>query len=94
MGLVNRVVPAGELMSEAKKIALRLARLPAVAMKQNKEAINRAYDMRGLTATLEYGKEMFCLTSMAQSPEGQEFRKIVREQGLKTAIRWRDERFK
>jgi enoyl-CoA hydratase/carnithine racemase len=94
MGLVNRVVPAGELMAEAKKIALRLARLPAVAMKQNKEAINRAYDMRGLTATLEYGKEMFCLTSMAQSPEGQEFRKIAREQGLKTAIRWRDERFK
>jgi hypothetical protein len=31
---------------------------------------------------------------MAQSPEGQEFRKIAREQGLKAAIRWRDERFK
>lgn len=94
MGLVNRVVPADQLMVEAKKIALRLARLPAVAMKQNKEAINRAYDMRGLTASIEYGKEMFCLTSMAQSPEGQEFRKIAREQGLKAAIRWRDARFK
>ena len=26
--------------------------------------------------------------------EGQEFRRIAREQGLKAAIRWRDERFK
>ena len=33
-------------------------------------------------------------TSMAPSPEGQEFRKIAREKGLKAAIRWRDEQFK
>ncbi len=94
IGLVNRVVPANQLMAEAKKVALRMARLPAIAMKQNKEAINRAYDMRGLMANIDYGQEMFCLTSMAQSPEGLEFRKIAREQGLKAAIRWRDERFK
>src|SRR5262249_45322915 len=89
-----RVVRADQLMDEAKKVGLRMAALPAIAMKQNKEAINRAYDMRGLMSNIEYGQEMFCLTSMAQSPEGQEFRKIAREQGLKAAIRWRDERFK
>ena len=94
MGLVNRVVGADRLMDEANKVALRMASLPALAMKQNKEAINRAYDMRGLLGNIEYGQEMFCLTSMAQSPEGQEFRKIAREQGLKAAIRWRDQRFK
>ena len=94
MGIVNRVVPAADLMAEAKKIALRLGRLPAIAMKQNKEAINRAYDMRGLMANIEYGQEMFCLTSMAPSPEGAAFRKVAREQGLKAAIRWRDEQFK
>jgi enoyl-CoA hydratase/carnithine racemase len=44
------------LKEEAKKVALRMARLPAIAVKQNKEAINRAYDMRGLVATLEYGQ--------------------------------------
>lgn len=94
LGIVNRVVPAADLMAEAKKVALRMARLPAIAMKQNKEAINRAYDMRGLVGNIEYGQEMFCLTSLAQSPEGMEFRKIAREQGLKAAIKWRDERFK
>src|SRR5262249_46887554 len=94
MGLVNTVVPADRLMEEAKRGGLRMARLPAIAMKHNKEAINRAYDLRGLAASLEYGQEMFCLTAMAQSPEGQEFRKIAREQGLRAAIRWRDQRFK
>jgi enoyl-CoA hydratase/carnithine racemase len=93
MGLVNKVVSADRLMAEAKAVALRMARLPAIAVKHNKEAINRAYDMRGLMANIEYGQEMFCLTSMAHSPEGQEFRKIAREQGLKAAIRWREQRF-
>ena len=71
-------------MEGAKKVAVRMARMPAIAMKQNKEAINRAYDMRGLVATLEYGQEMFCMTAMAHPPEGQEFRKIARNQGLRT----------
>jgi hypothetical protein len=31
---------------------------------------------------------------MAHSPEGQEFRSIAREQGLKAALRWRENRFK
>ena len=93
MGLANRVVPAARLMAEAKAVALRLARLPAIAVKQNKEAINRAYDMRGFLANIDYGQEMFALTSMADSAESREFRRIAREQGLKAAIRWRDERF-
>ena len=70
MGLCNRVLPFSSLMDEAKRVALRMARLPAIAMKQNKEAINRAYDLRGLVSSLEYGQEMFCLTAMAESPEG------------------------
>jgi len=45
-------------MEEAKKVALRMARLPATAVKQNKEAINRAYDMRGLMANIEYGRDV------------------------------------
>ena len=88
------VLRAGALDAVKAGFALRMARLPAIAMKQNKEVINRAYDMRGLLGNIDYGAEMFCLTSMAQSPEGIEFRRIAREQGLKAAIRWRDERFR
>ena len=81
-------------MGYRDEIGWRRGRMPGIARKQNKEAINRAYDMRGLMANIEYGQEMFCLTSMAPSPEGAEFRKVAREQGLKAAIRWRDGKFK
>lgn len=40
LGLVNKVVPAGSLMEEAKKLAQKLASKPAVAMQMAKEAIN------------------------------------------------------
>ena len=42
MGLVNRVVPADRPMEEATFVALRMARLPAIAVKQNQNQINRA----------------------------------------------------
>ena len=93
-GLVARVVPLADLQAEAMKTADKIASMSRPITMLAKEAINRAYDMRGLVATLEYGQEMFCMTAMAHSPEGQEFRKIAREQGLKAAIRWREQRFK
>lgn len=40
IGLVNRVVPADSLLEEAKKLAVKLASKPAVAMKMAKSAIN------------------------------------------------------
>jgi hypothetical protein len=48
MGLFNRVVPADRLMptlmEEATFVALRMARLPAIAVKQNKDAIKAGRD--------------------------------------------------
>jgi enoyl-CoA hydratase len=45
IGLVNRVVPASELMAEAKKLARALAAKPAVAMKYIISAINKGMEM-------------------------------------------------
>jgi enoyl-CoA hydratase len=45
IGLVNRVVPAAELMSEARKLAERLARSAPVAMRYIMQAINKGLDM-------------------------------------------------
>jgi hypothetical protein len=54
-------------MEEAKKVALRLALLPAaIAVKQNKGGDQSRLRYAGLVATLKYGQEMFCLTSMGQ----------------------------
>lgn len=45
IGLVNRVVPAGELMGAAKAMAAELAGKPPVAVRYIIEAVNRGLDM-------------------------------------------------
>jgi enoyl-CoA hydratase len=45
IGLVNRVVPAAELMTEAKKLASQLAALAPVAMRYIINAINKGVEM-------------------------------------------------
>ncbi len=44
LGLVNRLLPADQLLAEARALALRLACGPARALAQTKALINRAYD--------------------------------------------------
>ena len=45
LGLVNRVVPASDLMREARALAAELAAKPAKAMQYAMEAMNRGLDM-------------------------------------------------
>jgi 2-(1,2-epoxy-1,2-dihydrophenyl)acetyl-CoA isomerase len=52
-GLVNRVVPAEELESTTRELALRLAKAPTKAIGLAKRAINRALTM-DLDQALEY----------------------------------------
>jgi enoyl-CoA hydratase/carnithine racemase len=52
-GLYNRVVPAGELESETRAVAERLARGPAFALGVTKEMLNRELDV-SLDTALEW----------------------------------------
>lgn len=93
IGLVNRVVPASTLMNEARKFAQKLSMVPPHAMKLNKLAINRAYELRGFQSTVDYGAEMFTLIHMSESEEAKEFFQVAADRGLKAAFKWRDARF-
>lgn len=52
-GLINRVVPAGQLMDEARALAEKLAAGPTTAIGLTKRAFNRTV-LGGLEAALEY----------------------------------------
>lgn len=57
IGLVNRVVPADQLMDEARVLARKLAAAPPLALALAKRALNRALDS-GLENALEYEAQL------------------------------------
>ena len=93
IGLANRVVPADQLMDQARKLAVQLAKVPPPAMLLNKRAINRTFEISGVLSAIEYGAEIFALVQMSESDEQKEFFKIAGEKGLKAAFKWRDQKF-
>lgn len=93
IGLVNRVVEDEHLLAQARELARRLAMIPPPAMHLNKEGLNKAYEMRGLQSTIDYGAEIFTLVLMSESDESTAFFAYAAEHGLKAAFKWRDEKF-
>jgi enoyl-CoA hydratase len=75
LGLANRVVPAADLMAEALKLAQRLARLPARALRDTKRALN-AHIERAVTGPLEIALQTE-LASMASPEHAERVRKLI-----------------
>ena len=94
MGLVNRVVPADEVMSEAMQYARSIARSSQVSVQKSKEAINRSYDIMGMRQALATSLDIDVEINATPSFEKKEFARIRKQEGLKAAIKWRDDRFK
>ncbi|MFV0644644.1 MAG: enoyl-CoA hydratase-related protein [Sphingomonadaceae bacterium] len=69
-GLVARIVPHEELMTEAMKTATQIASMPVMAAMVNKEMVNTAYEMT-LEQGLEHERRLFqILTATEDKAEG------------------------
>jgi len=93
IGLVNRVVPADRLASEVDALADRLARTPPEVMAPTKAMLNRAMDTAGFRLAVEAGLDFGAIVNAADTPEQREWDEIVRRDGLKAALAWRDRRY-
>jgi enoyl-CoA hydratase len=82
-GLVNRVVPAAELMTEARKMAEKLAAKPPLAIQQAKAAINAGINM-DLANGCRYENEAFSLTFATED----------KAEGMKAFLEKREAHFK
>ena len=60
MGLINRVVPTGAQLEEAKRLAQLIASRPPLAVRLAKEAVNHAMEV-GLAPGLEFERRLFYL---------------------------------
>ena len=90
IGLVNRVVPKGKDLETALSIASRLSRIDQPLMAQTKQAINQAYAIMGMEQALEAALEIDIQIEGKGMPTKARFLQIVRDQGLRAAIAWRD----
>ena len=91
IGLINRVVPADRLAAEVDALAGKLARVPPDVMAPTKLMLNRAMDAAGFAAAVEMGLDLQAFVNM--SATAREFDAIVRRDGLKAALAWRDRRY-
>lgn len=93
LGLVNRVVARARLEEETRALALKIARTPTEIIKLTKAPINRVFELMGLREAFAANVDASAILNGAELPEQQEFDRIAREQGLKAALSWRDNRF-
>ena len=93
IGLINRVVPTERLAAEVDGLADRLARTPPEVMAPTKRMLNRAMDAAGFRLGVEAGLDLGAIINAADTPEQREWDTIVRRDGLKAALAWRDRRY-
>ncbi len=91
LGLVNRAVPADRLEAEVDALADRLARVPPDVMAPTKLMLNRAMEAAGFLVAVESGLDLQSFINV--SATSREFDAIVRRDGLKAALAWRDARY-
>ena len=94
IGLVSRVVPHDELMSECERVAKKITLISQVGIKMSKIAVNRALEEMGFLSAVQHNLELMTHFDTSTSPEQEEFTTVRQEKGLRAALDWRDSRFR
>ena len=92
MHLVNKVVPADNLMDETRKLARKLARMPVPAIKYAKASINQQQVLAGLTGSFNYNVE--AMAALHTSKGGREWMAKLHDMDLKQYLTVRDAPFR
>ncbi|MEM9169071.1 MAG: crotonase/enoyl-CoA hydratase family protein [Pseudomonadota bacterium] len=86
--LINQSVPLEELDATVQALAEKLARIPLTQLMAMKLIVNQAYDNMGLQSTQTLGPILDGI--MRNTPEGREFVRVAKNDGVKAAVTMRD----
>lgn len=89
IGLVNRVVPAPALMTEARILANEIAINDPFAVRLTKKAINQSLEAAGMRDALRAALETDMEIETTETPESRTFNEIMETDGVKAALAWR-----
>jgi enoyl-CoA hydratase len=90
--LVNKAVPAPELMAEAKRLARKLARVPVPAIQTAKMALNNQQELAGLAQSWEYNRDVVAELHAGES--GRHWMGLLKKHSLKEFLSIREAPFK
>ncbi|HXG18900.1 MAG TPA: enoyl-CoA hydratase/isomerase family protein [Methylomirabilota bacterium] len=95
LGLVSKVVPLEQLMSEAQRIAQRIAKVPAYPVQITKRSIKAAYEMMGFKNAMELHRANDALViDASQIEEKRKLMRVLMENGLRAFLELRDGPFR
>jgi enoyl-CoA hydratase/carnithine racemase len=95
LGLVARVVPEGEVLAEAVRMAERIALVPPFAVEATKESLRRTYEAMGFRSALQQHRALDTVMLAATGiPERERFFDLMREGDMKAFLAERDGPFK
>jgi enoyl-CoA hydratase len=92
-GLVNKVVTPDELIPVVERLARKIALTPLVTLRLTKTALTRAYEAMGLRNAVNANLDLAAILNAAEAPEKKQFAELVRSQGLRRALDFRDSRY-
>ncbi len=93
VGLVNKVVAPEALVETAQALAERIALTPLITLRLTKTMVTRAYEAMGLRNAVNANLDMAAILNAAEAPEKTEFVNLVRSEGLRKALDFRDRRY-
>jgi len=89
IGLINRIVAAPDLMSEARKLSDEFALNDPLAVRLTKQAVNHSVEVAGMRDALLAALETDIEIDSTETPESRKFNEILASDGLKAALTWR-----
>jgi enoyl-CoA hydratase len=92
-GMINRVVADDQVDAEVEALVRKIAPTPLPVLRLTKIALVRAFEAMGLREAVNMNLDLSSMLNAAETPEQREFMDIVKSQGLKAALAWRDSRY-
>ncbi len=92
LGIVNEVVAEGEGLCRGLALGREVALMDSDSVKMTKRAINQSYEIMGLHKALAAGAETSIELESLETPLRTQFNEILRRDGLKAALAWREKR--
>jgi len=93
-GWIARSFPAEKLEEEVMKEVRALASIAPDMLAVNKGSLNETDENLGFKSALNAGVRWHVMSMMKVRPSAGEFRRILNEQGVKAALKWRDDPFR